>query len=314
LTIESSAPGKLILFGEHASSRGRPAIVFATNTRVTMRLKLNPPHYKILISSLEYNAFKEEYPSKKLDLVTNIISYFFEKVTFNQKPFELEIESDVTSGFGSSAAVLVSLIGALNEAFKTNLSKLDLLKLGIDINQSIKGYGSGLDIATSLYGGLLKFQQGKKPEQLPFDKLNLVVGNTGIKAPSGPIVKSVREFEQKDPITTRPIFDKIASITSEAEDAILEGDSVTLGSLMNENHALLKKLNVSSDVLEEMITAAKSSGALGAKLSGAGKGDNMLALVQENSRDGVIHALNRASGKAMPDIKIDSRGLTIRKL
>ncbi|MBN1328285.1 MAG: mevalonate kinase [Candidatus Heimdallarchaeota archaeon] len=314
MTVESSAPGKLILFGEHASSRGYPALVFAVNNRIKVTLDTSPTQGKILITSREYNIYKEEYPTSKLDIVTTTISTFFEKATYHQRPFELVIESDIRPGFGSSAAVIVAVLGALNHQFETNLTKLDLLKLAIDINLSIKGYGSGLDLATSIYGGLIKYQQNKKPEHLPSEKLNFIVGYTGVKAPSGPIVKTVRDFEKNNIRTANLLFSRIGEIVSEAEDAILASDFKKLGILMNENHSILKQLNVSSPVLEEMVTSALSRGALGAKLSGAGKGDNMIALVTDEKRDLVVNALNGTTGTSLPDIKIDELGLQVKNI
>jgi len=314
LTVESSAPGKLILFGEHASSRGFPALVFAVNNRIKITLNTSPTQGKILITSKEYNVYKEEYPTAKLDVVTNTISSFFEKVTYHQRPFELVIESDLKSGFGSSAAVMIAVLGALNLQFETNLTKLDMLKLATEINQSIKGYGSGLDLATSLFGGLIKFQQSKKPEHIPFDKLNFVIGNTGVKAPSGPIVKAVRDFESKNIRMANLLFTRIGEIVSEAEDAILASDFRKLGILMNENHSILKQMDVSSPILEDMVKSALLAGAIGAKLSGAGKGDNMIALVTDEKRDAVINVLNRTSGTALPELKIDGYGLLVKKI
>ncbi|NHJ84101.1 MAG: mevalonate kinase [Asgard group archaeon] len=312
MIIISSAPGKLILMGEHASSRGKPALVFAVNKRLFCTLKTTKQH-KILLTSKNFNVIREEYPSTKLDIVSSTISAFFEKVSYSIKPFELEIESEITPGFGSSAAVIVSVLGVLNEYFQSNLSMLELLKLGIEINQTIKGYGSGLDIATAVLGGLIKYQTDKKPITLPIQGLNFIVGNTGIKAPSGPIVAEVRDFEAKNQLEANRIFNRIRDIVSFAEDAILSSDYIKLGLLMNENHTLLQELNVSSPLLDEMVSSAKLAGAYGAKLSGAGRGDNMLALVPESKISYVTNALNSTSGSVISNIVIDKNGLLINR-
>lgn len=311
--VISSAPGKLILFGEHASSRGKPAIVFAVNQRLEVKIFPCQKH-KILITSENFKVYKEEYPTAKLDIVTNILSTFFKKYNITERPIEIEISSTIKPGFGSSAALIIALFDALFTYFNCHPSKLEFLQICIEFNQSLKGYGSGLDIASALYGGMLKFQQGRKPEPLPFEQLNFLVGSTGIKAPSGPIIKAVRELENKDPIAIGKIFSRIEEIVSLAEDAIYEGDQRILGKLMNENHKLLQKLGVSSQILDEMVSAARAAGAYGAKLSGAGKGDNMLALVPGEKIRDVIQALNTTKGFATPDVSIDSEGLRTEKI
>jgi mevalonate kinase len=75
---------------------------------------------------------------------------------------------------------------------------------------------------------------------------------------------------------------------------------------MNENHALLRKMSVSSPELDELVEAACSAGALGAKLSGAGRGGNMIALVTPECSDVVIRAVVNAG--AVRTILTEIRG------
>lgn len=312
MTVVSSAPGKLILFGEHASSRGKPAIVFAVNSRLTVILKEhNYPNKDILLTSRDFNVQRAEYPSGRLNIVSKVIDTFFEETLLNPEQFQLIIKSRIKPGFGSSAAVIASVLGALNSYYKTNFSKRELLRLGIKANYAIKGYGSGLDIAASIYGGLIKYQIDLEPVFLPFENLDLIVGNTGKKAPSGPIVNSVKELEKSNPKKTQEIFSKIESLTNEAEQAIKENDLQKIGQLMNDNHELLKKLKVSSEIIEEMIHAAIDAGAIGGKISGAGIGDNIIVLGPNEKREEIIKALNKTKGKALAYIRIEQNGLMV---
>lgn len=312
MTIISSAPGKLILFGEHASSRGKPAIVFAVNSRLTVILKKhNYPNKDILLTSRDFNVQKADYPSSRLNIVSKVISTFFEETHLNPEQFQIIIKSRIRPGFGSSAAVIASVLGALNSYYETNFSKRELLRLGIKANYAIKGYGSGLDIAASIYGGLIKYQIDLEPEYLPFENLELIVGNTGKKAPSGPIVKSVKELEKTNPEKTQEIFNTIEQITNDAEQAIKQNDLKEIGQLMNKNQELLRKLSVSSDIIEEMIQTALEAGAIGGKISGAGIGDNILVLVPSDKREQVIKAINKTKGKALPYIQIEKNGLMV---
>ncbi|MEA2071326.1 MAG: hypothetical protein U9O98_08550, partial [Asgard group archaeon] len=160
---------------------------------------------------------------------------------------------------------------------------------------------------------LIKYQKGLEPVNLPHEQLNPIIGSTGVKAPSGPIVESVKQLEKKTPHMTTTIFASIEQIVEEAIVAIKKGNITKIGYLMNQNQALLKQLGVSSNILDEMINAALNAGALGAKLSGAGIGDNMIALSDENKQEAIITALNKTAGQALPECKIDPQGIILSK-
>jgi mevalonate kinase len=312
MAIIGSAPGKLILFGEHASSRDRPAIVFAINKRLKAFLtEHNQNMNEIFLSSRELSIENAIYPDNRLDLLSKTIEIFLKETGCSLEKFSLRIESDIHSGFGSSAAVIAATLGVLNEFYQTKLSPYNLLKMGLKANYAIKGYGSGLDIGASIFGGIIKYHKGKKPIEIPHKGLNLVVGNTGIKTTSEPIVKAVKLFEKKNPMIAFEIFNQMERIVEQAENYLKKSNMTNLGILMDRNQDLLRKLNVSSPILEEMIKAAKENGALGAKLSGAGIGDNMIALAKQIHRKKIINALNSTKGKAMPEIIIDKKGLLV---
>lgn len=315
MKIVGSAPGKLILFGEHASSRNRPAIVFAINKRLEAILtEHNEKQKKILLSSRELNIEYAIYPDNRLDLLTKTIEIFLKETNSSPGNFSIKIESNILSGFGSSAAVIAATLGVLDKYYQTNLSSYKMLKIGLQANYAVKGYGSGLDIGASIFGGVIKYHQGKKPIELPNKNLNLVIGNTGIKTASEPIVKAVKLFESKNPYEAFEIFNDMERIVHQAESFIKKSKNVNLGILMDRNQELLRRLNVSSPILEEMIKAAKENGALGAKLSGAGIGDNMIAITRQYNRKKVINALNKTHGKALPDITIDPIGLNVSEI
>lgn len=310
MIIRSSAPGKLILFGEHASSRNKSAIIFAINRRLHVLLESKQrDDNSILISSESLGIKEEKYPSKKLDLVSEAISTFLKETKNKEESFDITITSDIPAGFGSSAAVIVSVLGALDKFYHTDLSQEELLDLGLKANYSVKGYGSGLDIASAIYGGLIYYQKDQFVEELPFEHLDFIVGNTGVKAPSGPIVKSVREFEKNKPSKAKVIFSCIQNIVEQAKDAILNHEEAVLGELMDCNQKLLNDLDVSSKILDELIVAAKGAGAFGAKLSGAGKGDNMIALISSHKREQISEAINATKGTVVENLVIEPTGL-----
>ncbi|MHA1186998.1 MAG: mevalonate kinase [Candidatus Heimdallarchaeota archaeon] len=310
MIIRSSAPGKLILFGEHASSRNKPSIIFAVNRRLHVLLETKQREdNSILISSETFGIKEAKYPSDKLDLVSEAIKIFLTETKNKEESFDLTITSDIPAGFGSSAAVIVSVLGVLDEFYHTKLSREEFLELGLKINYSVKGYGSGLDIASAIYGGLIYYQKDQFVEELPFEHLDFIVGNTGVNAPSGPIVESVREFEKNKPSKAKVIFSCVQNIVEQAKDAILNHEEEVLGELMDCNQKFLKDLGVSSEILEELIAAAKEAGAFGAKLSGAGKGDNMIAIISSHKREQIAEAINKTKGTVVENLVIEPTGL-----
>ncbi|MBI4167974.1 MAG: mevalonate kinase [Candidatus Aenigmarchaeota archaeon] len=306
--IITSAPGKLVLFGEHASRHGKPILVQAVDSRVYAILKPRKDG-KIFLTSKNYGVVKEKWPNRKLDILSATIKKFSEK-TGASGGFDLEIKSDVNAGTGSSNAVTVAALGALNEHFGASMKKKEIADTAFEISSGVAGYGSGMDVAASTYGGIIYYVKGKVTRVVTNKNLPLVVGNTGIKAKSGSIIKGVQYLEKKYPALLTVLIDRVGEIVDEAERAIRKSDFQTLGELMNINHGILCSMGVSSIELEKLVFAARKAGAFGAKLSGAGIGDNMIALAAGNEKQ-VSNAIRTAGGKILP-VKV-GEGLRLEK-
>lgn len=308
--VHTSAPGKLVLFGEHVGRHGKPVVVFAVDKRIHIRLKERKDS-GIYLTAKPLGVENEKYPTQKLDFISVTIKNFFEK-TGKKGGFDLDATQEGTiTGFGSSGASVVATLGALNELFKARLTKDEMLELGIKIEREASDVGSGLDIAPALWGGLILYQKGVGARQIKYKGFPIVVGNTGVKVKSGPIIEELTELEKTYPNIFNPIIEKIGELGKEAADAFEKNDLVRVGQLMNINHGLLYAEGVSSPVLEKLVWAAREAGAAGAKLSGAGRGDNMLALAPNKEKE-VANAISKAGGTVM-DVKIDKDGLVVHK-
>ena len=307
--IHTSAPGKLILFGEHVGRHGKPVVVFAINQRIHAYLKPRDDN-SIFLTSRELGVVNEEYPSQKLDFISGTIKEFLNK-TGKAGGFDLETKSSMLPGFGSSGAVLVATLGALDAHFNTKISREEMLAMGLKIEREVSGVGSGLDIAPALFGGMIRYQKDRGVRQIKYREFPIIVGNTGTKVKSKPIVEAVTVLENKYPELFGSIIDRIGEIGDKAVEALELGDTARVGELMNINHGLLYAEGVSSAVLERLVWAARDAGAIGAKLSGAGKGDNMLALAPVKKRE-IIEAIEKAGG-IVHDISIDPDGLVVAR-
>jgi mevalonate kinase len=144
------------------------------------------------------------------------------------------------------------------------------------------------------------FIKGQPPATFqPRQPLTLVIADSGIAAPTKATVGDVRQGWQHDPARYEAWFDEIGALVQAARQAIEQGDLPLLGELFNRNQTLLTHLGVSSPHLEQLITAARNAGALGAKLSGGGRGGNMIALIDPAQAQAVTEALQRAGARSV---------------
>jgi len=124
-----------------------------------------------------------------------------------------------------------------------------------------------------------------------------VIGDTGVAASTKAAVSDVRQLWQTAPRHWEDVFDRVGKIARQARAAIESGDLSALGPLMDANQALLQIMSVSSPELERLLSAARAAGAQGAKLSGGGRGGNMIALAPKEKAPAVAEALLSAGAK-----------------
>lgn len=298
---KSSAPGKIILFGEHAVVYGRPALaVPVTQIHVDVEI-MDSPRPGIWIEApavhlqAELNTLPSDHP------IASVIHNFLFLSRVSRFPdLEIKIMSTipVASGLGSGAAVTVALTRALAAHLNHAMADEEVNAFTYEIEKLHHGTPSGIDNTVVTYARPVYFVKGEPIEIFkvgaPF---TVVIADTGISAPTKESVGDVRRLWMNDRSRWETIFDKIGEISYTARRAIEAGKPELLGELMNENHAVLKTLTVSSPDLDQLVEAARSAGALGAKLSGGGRGGNMIALVEPEKAETVSQAL-KAAGAA----------------
>lgn len=308
--IKVSAPGKLMLFGEHAVVYGHPCIVTAIDQRVNVSVErtlrsfvgIEAPDMRVTDYKKEVSLLgKDVNIPKGVKFLEIAVKNFFEKYKV-RSGLKIKTKSEFSSefGFGSSSAVTVGVTKALSELFNVGLKRQELFDLSYKTVLDILGVGSGFDLAAAIWGGTLWFVGGGKTViPLQKEELPIVVGYTGIKADTPSLVRQVAELRKGKSKLVEEIFKSITSITKEGRDSLERGDCVRVGQLMNLNQTLLMALGVNTKELSLLINAARSAGALGAKLSGAGGGDCMIALVEPNKRLVVERAIEQAGGKVL---------------
>jgi len=168
----------------------------------------------------------------------------------------------------------------------------ELNSFAYEIEKLHHGTPSGIDNTVVTYAKPVYFVKGQAIETFTVGSpFTLVIADTGVSAPTKESVGDVRKLWEADKAKWEIVFDKIGKIAEEARNAIETGKMKELGQLMNNNHALLQELTVSSPELDNLVSAALNAGALGAKLSGGGRGGNMIALVKKEKAPVISEAL-----------------------
>jgi len=297
----SSAPGKIILFGEHAVVYGRPALaVPVTQVQATATVSENSRGgVMIEAPNINLSADLSSLPSDH-PLVFVINSVFSTLKISNPPACTVYLQSTIpiASGLGSGAAVSVAIIRALSGFLGKPLPDEKVNLLAFEAEKLYHGTPSGIDNTVVTYAKPVYFIL-KKPIKTfhvgaPF---TIMIGGTGISAPTKDSVGSVRKLWQADKPRWEKVFTRVGEIVWNARQAIERGDVAELGRLMDANHALLQEMTVSCVELDDLVEAARKSGALGAKLSGGGHGGNMIALVEKDNAPAVARALSSAGAK-----------------
>ena len=297
----ASAPGKIILFGEHAVVYGRPALAVPV-MQVHADVEISDSHRAgIWIDAPDISLHTELSSLLHTDALRTVIENLFQLLDISAPPsLKIRVTSTipVASGLGSGAAVSVALIRALSSTVNHPLSNEQVNTLVYEIEKLHHGTPSGIDNTVITYARPVYFVKGQPIETFhvgaPF---TLVIGDTGVSAPTKESVSDVRKLWEADKPRWEQVFDQVADIARQARTAIETGNTSALGPLMDANHALLQRLTVSSVELDRLVLTAKSAGAEGAKLSGGGRGGNMIALVQPERAEAVTTALRSAGAR-----------------
>ena len=302
--ITATAPGKIILFGEHAVVYGRPAIAAPVDqvrarAIVTAEPRRMRGEVRIQAPDMDLEAYLDELEeTNPLGLAVRLV---LNELGVEQPPAcTLRITSSipVASGLGSGAAVSVALIRAFSEYMGRPLPVETVSALAYEVEKLHHGTPSGIDNTVISYGLPVYFVRNQPIQLLRVPvSFTIVIGDTGVQSPTAVAVADLRRAWQADARRYEPLFDDAAAIAMQARELIETGRPQALGPLMDENQDLLGAMGVSSPELEHLVAAARAAGVLGAKLSGAGRGGNMIALVDPENASQVVQAL-RSAGAA----------------
>lgn len=274
----SSAPAVFFLFGEHAVVYDKPALVCSIEKRTTVKAEKSSKGYiKTDVEDLSYikksiNKVREEIGTKE--------------------NFSIEVESQIPvgAGLGSSAAVTTATIDCVSREVGEKLDKRKIAELSYEVEKEIQENASRSQTYISTLGGAAKIKKDRVEKiDLPSSP-EIVIGYDGKSSSTSKMVAKVARL-RKDINSVEGLINSLEEICLEGIKAIKSDNREKVGKLMNINHGLLEAIGVSSPSLDSMIWEARTSGALGAKITGAGGNGCIIAL--SGDRQKIVKNLNK---------------------
>ncbi len=315
-SFSASAPGTLMLLGEHAVLNNKPAIVLAIDKRITVILHTRFDQ-KIVISSqlgnFEFNLHEIDKISDQpsFQFILAVIQHFKEALKKNNQGFDLVIHSEFSHdcGLGSSAAVTVATVAVLLQLCSKNTDML--FEIARKIIRDVQGVGSGADVAASVYGGVIVYQQ-QSPSIIK--KINhvlpLVVIYSGSKIPTPIVIKKVEVLQNKYANLIDTLYDAIEQAVHHASVFIENKDWAKLGEIMNIQQGIMNALGLGTPVLNQLIDSLNTMPTIyGAKISGSGLGDCVIGIGFDAESDSFLKVAQENSSIKKIPLSVSQQGV-----
>jgi mevalonate kinase len=297
----ANAPGKIILLGEHAVVYGRPAIaVPIPDVQATADVEdaRRGAGCTIIASDLSRKVRLAEAAAE--DPLAAIVRGTLGSLKVPEPDVTITVHSTIpiASGMGSGAAVSAAIARGLAKHLGHPFDNGTLSWLVFEVEKLYHATPSGIDNTVVAQGQPVFFVKDRLIQNFSIKSpLHILIADTGLPSPTKAVVQDVRTAWEADREHYDSLFKSIGQVVIMGRAAIETGESFALGALMDGNQWLLQQMGVSSPEINNLVQAARQAGALGAKLSGAGRGGNVIALVAEDKQEAVANALRQAAAK-----------------
>jgi mevalonate kinase len=312
LKSRASAPGKVILFGEHFVVYGVKAILCAINKRITVTAEKIEENKISIKSNIGNLVLEPNKPILEINSPLKPFYYLANKIiqTQNQSVgIKIIVESDIPLGvgLGSSSACCVAGAAAISRLF-TEKSKEEILELAIEAEKTIFQNTSGADCTVCTYGGIMEYKKNNGFTKIKSEpNLHLVIANSNIKHSTESVVARVKQFKEEN----KEEFTRLCNDESELIEDVLklfkENNVRELGQKIIQNQKYLETIGVSNEKLRDMIQIGQKL-SFGAKITGAGRGGCVFALTDELNVEPTINQFKDQNYECF-SVKIDFKGL-----
>jgi len=306
----ASAPGKVILFGEHFVVYGVKAILCSINKRVTVTAEKTNER-KISINS-KIGKLELE-PDKSISEINSPLKPFYylanKSIENKDSGIRIQIDSEIPlgAGLGSSSACCVAGAAAIFKLFG-DISKEEILKLAIEAERTIFENTSGADCTVCTYGGIMEYDKNNGFKKIEYEpNFQLVIINSNMEHSTQSMVSKVKEFENKN----KEEFLRLSNLESELVEDVLklvkENKVQEIGLKMNQNQEYLENIGISNNELVKMVKIGQES-SFGAKITGSGGGGCIFALTNESNLQNILKKFKDNNYECF-STKIDFKGL-----
>lgn len=309
---KASAPGKVILFGEHFVVYGIKAILCAIDKRVTVTAEKIPENKIIIKSNIGELEVSLNKSMNEISSPLKPFVYLANKMIkkYNQSEgIKIYVKSEIASGvgLGSSSACCVAGAAAISKLFEKT-SKEKILELAIEAERTIFQNTSGADCTVCTFGGLMEYDKEKGFSQIKSEpNFHLVIANSNIEHSTEVVVSNVKQFKEKNEEKFSIMCQKELELVNRVKIMLKNNDLQGLGKCMKDNQEFLEIIGISNEKLRKMIEKAENS-SFGAKITGAGGGGCIIALSDESNLEKIISELKMNDYECF-SVKIDFKGL-----
>ena len=297
--------GKVILFNEHFVVYGIPAIASAIGVKTTATVERSAG------SGVELKDARPESPGYKTEKLGQQkesldILLKFMNIDTQHNHYNITLEGDLlaASGVGASAASCAAIARAFSQELHLNFSDERVNEVAYEGEKGYHGTPSGIDNTAATYGGLIWYRRDGSAQLMERMRLRkpveIVMGNTGKVADTKIVVAGVRERKEREPEKYERLFQNADQLVRNARKQLEDFNLEKVGAYMNENHRLLQEIGVSSPELDALVKLARDTGAVGAKLTGTGRGGYMVALTPGRElQDRVANEIDRHGSQTL---------------
>ena len=302
----ASAPGKIILFGEHFVVHGTDAILCAINRRATVTAEQTDDGTVSIESGI--GSIVSEQGRRISDISPDLRPFYHLADGRGGMRISIDSEIPVGAGLGSSSACCVAGAAAVL-GLEGDASREDVLKLAVEAERTMFENTSGADCAVCTYGGIGRYDRSRGFVRMDAGiSIDLVIADSRMSHSTDEVVERVRVFREQNMDDFAAMCREVSEII-DAVPAMLEaGDLRGLGGMAARNQGLLGRIGVSNYTLDEMVRIGQDA-SFGAKITGAGDGGCVVAITDKSDRRTVMERF-KGSGYGCFAARIDHAGLS----